>query len=95
MKRQWTWNAICDVCGFKYKAWQLKERWDGQMVCHLDWETRHPQDLIKIPKDDQSIPWARPEPPDVFVDVTYHAATADDTIPSGNFNTNNETYEEV
>ena len=25
-------NAICDICGFKYKHYQLKKRWDGFMV---------------------------------------------------------------
>lgn len=95
MKRQWTWNVICDVCGFKYKAYELKERWDGLMVCHLDWETRHPQDLIKIPKEDTSVPWSRPEPIDVFVAVTYLPTTADDVIPTGNFDLNNSTTEEV
>lgn len=65
------WNAICDVCGFKYKASQMYKRWDGLMVCKEDWETRHPQDLIKIPKDIQSTPWSRPEPADVFIVVNY------------------------
>lgn len=32
------WNAICDVCGQKYKASQLMKRWDGLMVCKEDWE---------------------------------------------------------
>lgn len=66
-----SWNVICDVCGFKFKAYQLRKRWDGKMVCKDDWEIRHPQDLIKIPKDDQSVPWSRPEQTDVFADVNY------------------------
>lgn len=45
------WNAICPVCGFKYKASELKQRWDGVYVCQQDWEPRHPQELIKIPKE--------------------------------------------
>jgi hypothetical protein len=65
------WNAICDVCGFKFKASQLKKRWDGRMVCRDDWETRHPQDLIKIPKDLQNPPWVRPEVADTFITITY------------------------
>lgn len=66
-----SWNVICDVCGFKFKAYQLRKRWDGKMVCKDDWEIRHPQDLIKVPKDDQSVPWSRPEQTDVFADVNY------------------------
>lgn len=66
-----SWNAICDRCGFKYKSFQLRKEWTGLMVCKNCWEPRHPQDLIKIPKDDQSVPWSRPEQNDVFVDVNY------------------------
>ena len=40
-------NAICDGCGFKFKASQLRKRWDGYMVCEDDWEPRHPQDLVE------------------------------------------------
>ena len=89
------WNSICDVCGFKYKAFQLRKRWDGLMVCKDDWEPRHPQDLIKIPKEDVSVPWSRPEQADTFIaNPGYVAPTIgvqDNTIPTGNFTTNNGT----
>lgn len=78
------WNVICDVCGWKYKNWELKKRWDNLMVCKFDWEPRQIRDLIKIPKDSQAIPWARPESADTFTDVTYVAETY--VIPSGTFN---------
>lgn len=82
------WNAICDVCGFLYKASQMKERWDGLMVCSLDWELRHPQDMLRVPPEDQSVPWSRPEQPDSFITVTYVASnvgTQDNNIPPGTF----------
>lgn len=60
-------NAICDVCGFKFKSDQLHKRWDGRMVCKEDFELRNPQDLIRLPKEDTSIPWSRPEPNDTFL----------------------------
>jgi hypothetical protein len=63
------WNAICDVCGFKFKGSQLMRRWDGAMVCHADFELRHPQDLIRIPTDNPSTSWSRPEPTDVFITI--------------------------
>lgn len=63
------WNAICDVCGFRYKASQLRKRWDGLMVCEADWEPRHPQDFIKPIKERIGVPWTRPNPPDEFVEV--------------------------
>jgi len=40
-------NALCDVCGFKFKASELKQRWDGLMCCQQDWEPRHPQDFVR------------------------------------------------
>lgn len=65
------WNVICDCCGFKFKSGQLQKRWDGFMVCKDDWETRHPLDFIKAPNPQQALPWTRPQPDDVFVDVPY------------------------
>ncbi len=62
-----SWDAICDVCGFKYKADQLKLRWDGLMVCPHDWEYRHPQDFVRGVQDNTSTPWSRPGSTDVFV----------------------------
>ena len=62
-----SWNALCDVCGFKFKADQLKERWDGRRVCLEDLEFRHPSDLLRVPQDNPSVPWSRPEVPDVFI----------------------------
>ena len=55
------WNAICDVCGFKYKASELQKRWDGVMVCPADFEQRHPQDLIRLRPEKQAPPWSRPD----------------------------------
>lgn len=66
-----TWNALCDVCGFKHKSDELKKRWDGLMVCKHDWEPRHPQDLLRVPREQISVPWTRPQPEDVFTDVSY------------------------
>lgn len=60
------WNAICDVCGFKFKASTMKARWDGLMVCERHWEPRHPQDFVKVRGDDPAVPWTRPEGGDVF-----------------------------
>lgn len=62
-----SWNVVCDVCGFHFKAEQLKKRWDGLMVCDKDFEFRNPQDFIRIPKEHIAPPWSRPEPDDTFV----------------------------
>lgn len=60
--RHGDYNAICDECGRKFKASQLQKRWDGAYVCSRDWEPRHPQDLKRGKKDQQSPPWVRPDP---------------------------------
>lgn len=82
------WNAICDVCGFKYKASELRDRWDGLKVCDKDWEPRNAQEFIRVPKDDQSVAWTRPEPADTFVSVTYSVDTLT-SVPDGTFDYNN------
>lgn len=63
--------AICDVCGFKYRSSQMKERWDGTMVCESDFELRHSLDFIRSRDDDPSVPWSRPRPTDKFTTVSY------------------------
>lgn len=68
------WNAICDVCGFKFKASDLKLRWDGLRVCEIDWERRHPQELIRPLPDEPKLPWTRPEGTDVFVGLSNMSA---------------------
>lgn len=55
------WNAICDVCGLKFKAGELKKDWRGLMVCTSDFELRHPQDFLRVKGDKPAVPWARPE----------------------------------
>lgn len=72
MSRNWSykpsdWWAICDSCGKKYKASELKRRWDGVMVCPADWEIRHPQDFLRSKPDKIAVPWARPQVTDTFL----------------------------
>jgi hypothetical protein len=54
-----TWNAYCDVCGFKFKADELQDRWDGYKVCQQDWEPRHPRDFQGPTAPERSVPWTR------------------------------------
>lgn len=66
-------NAVCAVCGFKYKGSELRKRWDGVYVCDKDYEPRHPQDLIRLPKERiaPGVPTCQP------VDVYRAAAPVD------------------
>ena len=64
------WNVICDRCGFKYKARQLRKEWTGLRVCtgggtNDCWEPRHAQEKLRGKKDRQATPWVRPEPPEI------------------------------
>ncbi len=49
-KARWPGNnkISCDVCGFWFPREDIQTRWDGLAVCSKDYETRHPQTLIKI-----------------------------------------------
>lgn len=59
--RNYEYNALCDVCGFKFKASQLKKRWDGFMVCNDDWEPRNILDFYRTRSDAHILPFTRPD----------------------------------
>lgn len=60
-------KGICDSCGFVFYLSQLRPRWDGMRVCEKDWEPRQPQDLLRVARDNQTVPDPRPEAPDHFI----------------------------
>lgn len=71
-KTKWpgNWKVACHVCGMWYPSSEIKHRWDGLLVCHKDWEPKHPQLLIKI-REETSFPdfVSEDAQPDQF--VTY------------------------
>jgi hypothetical protein len=65
--------AVCDRCGIDHRISEMKETWDGLLVCERDWEPRHPQEFIRAVADkvapDGDI---RPPPAqDTFIEVSY------------------------
>ena len=83
------WNAICDICGWKYKSSQLRKRWDGKMVCDEDFETRHPSDFIRAKSERLTVPYTAAESTDINVGPTYISTALgvqELTIPTGTFN---------
>jgi len=83
------WNAICAVCGFKFKNTELSQRWDGLYVCRDDWEIRHPQEMIRPIPDQNQVPWTRPDADQTevtghkeFVGTTSGAVTGTVTVTS-------------
>lgn len=49
-------NCVCEICGFKFKASDLTERWDGKIVCADDWEPRHPLDGYRYKQKKKTTP---------------------------------------
>lgn len=54
------WNFYCDICGCKNKSGDARKTHDGAYVCSKHKEERNPQDMVRGVKDDQSVPWQRP-----------------------------------
>jgi hypothetical protein len=54
------WNVLCDRCGQKLKSTELRREWTGYMVCGPCFETRHPQDFLRVHEEKISVPWSRP-----------------------------------
>lgn len=53
--------------GFKRPLDEFVPQWDGQIVWRETRDIRNPQDFVRGVKDDQSLPFARPETPDSFI----------------------------
>lgn len=69
--RKGSWNVICDVCGKRHKAEDVRKRWDDLIVCKEDWEADHPQKFLRVQADGKQVPFIREEAPDTFVQVCY------------------------
>ena len=61
--RSFSYHVLCDVCGFRYWNHEVKQRWDGLMVCKWDWETRHPSDFYRTRNDAHKLPFIRSDTP--------------------------------
>lgn len=66
------WNALCDVCGFKFKSTEMCKRWDGLMVCQADWEADHPQKYLRVREDKIATAWVRARPADLDASPTCY-----------------------
>jgi len=69
-------NVICDRCGFKRKSSDVREEWNGLIVCKdTCWEPRQPQDKVRAKHDNQRPKISRPEQADRTISTPI---TADD-----------------
>lgn len=64
-----SWNVICAVCGRQFKADEVRKRWDGVMVCHSDYESRHILDFIRAVPERNTVLFTSTEPSDVFIEL--------------------------
>jgi len=79
--------ATCDSCGFVFRAGELRKTWDNFYVCDEDYETRHPQDFLRV--REEKISADQPLRPDITtntVAVTFVSDPDNQTIPSGTNN---------
>jgi len=42
------YKMACHRCGFWFPSTEIKKEWTGLYVCKKDYESRHPQTLIKV-----------------------------------------------
>lgn len=54
-----SWNAVCSMCGFKFKANDLSKNWQGMYRCSRCQEPRQPQDFVRAVPDVQTPPWVQ------------------------------------
>lgn len=82
--RSGEWNFFCDLCGAKNKSSDAMFTWNGLYVCKHHKEIRNPQDFLRGVKDDQHVPWSRPEKePENWVPVPSHCTLrGKNSIPS-------------
>lgn len=71
-----SFNAICDVCGHKFKFTELTKRWDGLVVCKDDFENDHPQKYIRVRESGLAVPEIRNRPADIFVGPSCNVWTS-------------------
>ena len=71
------YNGICDLCGRKRKASELKMTWDNFFVCaDTCWQPRHPQDFVEGRADDQTVPIVRANVPQTMGTTTLSVAAS-------------------
>ena len=65
---------ICDMSGFDFPRGQAVKNWDGAMVHRRFADVRNPQDFVTGRRDNEALPWSRPEADDTF--LTTNQVTA-------------------
>jgi PKD repeat protein len=75
-------NVICDQCGKKFKAHQLRKQWDGIWACNRCWDYRNPQEYVRGVPDNMAPDLSRPEAPDEFTAGAQALPMPDEPTPT-------------
>lgn len=65
--RMGSFYRIDDRTGFATRAEDTQMEWNNLIVSRRVWEARQPQDFVTGVPDNQTVPYARPRSPNVFV----------------------------
>ncbi len=68
--------VVCDRSGFTIPSSRARKEWNGLIVDKRFWEPRHPQDTIRVPREDMRVPDARPQPVPQFIGPLMTVTTA-------------------
>lgn len=60
-------RGICQASGFDFPLKELVRQWDGALVHPRFLDQRHPLDAPRVPRVERPLPYASPEPADVFL----------------------------
>ena len=75
------WNAICDGCGAKLKASNLRKDWQGFMKCIRCWESRHPQDFVRARNGPEPAPLPFVRSPGTYTEVEVCSTFSISSLP--------------
>ena len=53
--------VICQRTGMKFRKSEMRQEWTGLYVNKASWESRHPQDFVKVEAEDTSVSLALPD----------------------------------
>jgi len=62
--------VICERTGMKFRKSEMRQEWNGLYVNKASWESRHPQDFVKVDAEDTTASLVLPDNPQVLGQTT-------------------------
>lgn len=72
--------VICDRCGFRIRASNLRTEWTGVKVCSKCYEPKHAQLDVKARPEKIAAEIIRSQPTDIYLDENIYITSANDTL---------------